>query len=642
MLLCLFSGLNLFLWGQSGTVPDSLEIALENSEPNDSSRFGILLNLAFSRERTAPDQSVNYATQALDFALRINDTLRIAKAAQQLGNSFGTLGSPTRQKQQYLKALDLSRHLKSKVLESKILNNLGTVSLNEGNYVVARKYFQECLRVKEEIQYHHMEEAVYNNLGNLYSRLQAYDSALTFYGLALDKFQQTGHKVGQSIVLANIGNVYAMKNEAEMSLKFYRKCLPLKTETGDDYGLAELYYNLGNSFFREGQTDSAKYFLTLGLSLSKEISALEMEMICHSEMAKVYEGEQNYPKAYFHADRALILLDTLKDQEGVAMSQVTEMRFNAEQKVREQEFEAAKNALEQEARLNRQRLMSWVGLLCAGLFLILGVVLYRRYRERRQVAEILETRVQERTAELQATNEQLENSIAETERSKKDLNTFIYHSSHDLKSPLTSMLGLIDISEGMLDDHPAKKYLGMIGDRTRHLDKQLERLIEQVNLQGRPPRLEEFDLRELWGELMENLAEAPGFGEMKFDLECESPLITTDRDYLKLILKNLMVNAIDFRKLKEPGASCRVKLFYQNGTPFLTVTDQGIGISPEVAGRVWEMFYRGSNQSRGTGMGLYTVKTFVDLLGARIQFSSSEGQGTEFKIEFPKIDQKPI
>ena len=252
---------------------------------------------------------------------------------------------------------------------------------------------------------------------------------------------------------------------------------------------------------------------------------------------------------------------------------------------------------------------------------------------------MLETKVQSRTNELSEANQSLQKAMLKIESSNKDLNTFIYHSSHDLRSPLTSIIGLLDILKSNLSDEEALRYVDLVEDRTSHLNRLLAQLIESVDVLASEPKSIDIQMHELWEEIQVGLKDSAGFEAVNFELDVPSGFaFQSDRSCLKVILTNLLQNGIDFRDLsKKERAFCKVTVAKFGSGINILVTDNGIGMNEEVQRRAFDMFYRGSLQVKGNGngMGLYTAKKVVALIGGEVSLKSERGTGTIVEVFLP-------
>jgi len=217
-----------------------------------------------------------------------------------------------------------------------------------------------------------------------------------------------------------------------------------------------------------------------------------------------------------------------------------------------------------------------------------------------------------------------------------ELDRFVYSTSHDLRAPLLSVLGLLKLAEGNIDEKEINHYHGMMQNRLTSLDK----YIKDITDYSRNNRLqivsENVHLSLLTDEIWESLrysADALGI-EFINDLP-GSLIVNNDGTRLRVVLSNLIANAIryhDHRKEKK-----YIRVYHQTTTSSFSihVEDNGQGIAPEIHTKIFDMFYRGNESSQGSGLGLYIVKETLDKLSGTIKLCSIPRQGSTFSISVP-------
>lgn len=221
-------------------------------------------------------------------------------------------------------------------------------------------------------------------------------------------------------------------------------------------------------------------------------------------------------------------------------------------------------------------------------------------------------------------------------KANNELDRFVYSTSHDLRAPLTSLLGLINIIDNTNDKAEATRYLGMMRDRVASLDK----FIKDITDYSRNNRLhigkENINLANLVDEVWETLHYAPEAQNIHFELDIpESLEVLSDRSRLTIILSNLISNAIRYHDNGKEERFIRLHVLTTDFGFYLKVEDNGQGISPEYHQRVFDMFYRANEKSQGSGLGLYIVKETLDKLSGSIHLESTLGIGSTFTVRLP-------
>jgi signal transduction histidine kinase len=264
-----------------------------------------------------------------------------------------------------------------------------------------------------------------------------------------------------------------------------------------------------------------------------------------------------------------------------------------------------------------------INIISSGVIVIMCIDFMRRLNE------TSESRLQQLAVEIKGKNDDLEKTNTELDR-------FLYSTSHDLRSPLASIKGLISVARYDTADKKIHGYFDMVIDRVNRLEHFIKDIIDYSKNSRTEVRHEPIDFNALLNEVVESLRYVDNAGSIQFrnDVKVDHT-ISADKGRLSVVLTNLMANAIKYHDLRKECPWIQVKVSNSGGTVKLRVSDNGTGISEEHQGKIFEMFYRGTAQSNGSGLGLYIVKQAVEKMQGTIKVQSAVGQGTEFSIEVP-------
>ncbi len=215
------------------------------------------------------------------------------------------------------------------------------------------------------------------------------------------------------------------------------------------------------------------------------------------------------------------------------------------------------------------------------------------------------------------------------------LNTFTYKASHDLRSPLISLNGLVKIALNESRDPAMNKYLGMISESTSKMEANLQDLIAvAVSKQGELKK-SEINFSELLHEIFESIKFLPGFDAVNITTEIKiSSSFYSDKQSLHSILFNLISNCIKYRNVNIQS-HVKISITEDHKHIRIIISDNGIGILPEYKEKVFDMFYRATENSSGSGLGLYIVATTLEKLKGKIELKSEYGEGCDFIIHLP-------
>jgi signal transduction histidine kinase len=222
-------------------------------------------------------------------------------------------------------------------------------------------------------------------------------------------------------------------------------------------------------------------------------------------------------------------------------------------------------------------------------------------------------------------------------KTNRELDRFVYSTSHDLRAPLTSIMGLLNIAERSQSTHEMKNYMLMMKDRIHSLDK----FIKDITDYSRNNRLdisrEKVNLHELAHEVWDSLRYSPEAERIDFHVDiAEDAVVESDKNRLRIIIGNLVSNAIRYHDSRKDGKYIRLRHQLNGRVFYLKVEDNGQGIAPEYHGKIYDMFYRGNEKSKGSGLGLYIVKETLMKLSGSIHLESAPGVGSTFTVKLPK------
>jgi signal transduction histidine kinase len=230
----------------------------------------------------------------------------------------------------------------------------------------------------------------------------------------------------------------------------------------------------------------------------------------------------------------------------------------------------------------------------------------------------------------------------ELSKINSELDKFVYSTSHDLRAPLSSVRGLIQLMERETDPEEIRLYIRLMKSRVDNLDK----FITDISDYSRNSRVEitqaPVQVKECIGQVIDSLRFFPGSERVQMQLNVPDELsIVSDPMRLNLVIGNLVSNAF---KYYDPGKDehyLSISATVNDSALDLTFSDNGIGIVPERLSRVFDMFFQAHERSVGSGLGLYIVKETMEKLGGTVTARSAEGKGSTFVVHLPLKPEKP-
>lgn len=231
--------------------------------------------------------------------------------------------------------------------------------------------------------------------------------------------------------------------------------------------------------------------------------------------------------------------------------------------------------------------------------------------------------------------------VTEKTASEKLRREFSANVSHELKTPLQSVLGYSEIMlNGLVKEDDRPRFLRKIYDEAKNLLQLIDDIIKLSRLEEQQQdMLEKFNLRKVLEQAVQRMADKASKNKITVNLECGAAeyLMQGIPSMLEEVFANLLDNAIKYNR---PGGSVTMKVIEKENKWVISVADTGIGIAPEEKDRIFERFYR-IDKSRhkaveGTGLGLSIVKHGIIFHKGTIKVLSAQGKGTEFVIKLPK------
>lgn len=242
----------------------------------------------------------------------------------------------------------------------------------------------------------------------------------------------------------------------------------------------------------------------------------------------------------------------------------------------------------------------------------------------------LEKIIEKRTNQLQQSNLSLK-------RINEDLDTYVYAASHDLKSPINNMEGLVlvlreEIEAGRI---PPDILVGKLEESVKRVQNTISRLTDVVKLQKSPyDDVQEIDPKQIFNEVLDEIEMLLKTSQAEVVFNSQLDTLFYSVSGLRSILYNLITNAIKYRK---PDIPCHVEVSFllKEDISCLEVRDNGLGIDLErYNNRMFGLFKRFHSHIEGSGIGLYSIKQLITRKGGKISVSSTPGEGSVFTVFF--------
>ncbi len=599
--------------------PDDSLLLIMKSTVDSSQKLSLLQEIYQPLIYDDPQSCIRYARQALEIAEDLRDFEGEVDALQTIAWVYQGLS--------YLVlALDRSfraEHIcKSKGLEEplgNIYNTMGSIEYGNNNLRGAIDYFRRSLVIRRKFGPQSSVAASLNNIGLLSMETEEMDTAREYLTAALGLYKEIDFERGEITVMGNLGDLFRMEKDFNQARSQFQEAIDKAHTASLEDLVVSLNYALAVTEKEAGNLTQSRYLLEAIVDSSDRENPLNA--IVYGELAGMAEEKGELKKALTYLKIQSEINDSLKARERVDQLESVQTINKISLEEKELEFKEQQDALSQEEQLKRAKLVSGLYLLGAIFLLVIAVTLFLRFREHRRLSRRLSVEVEDRTEALV--------------KAHSELNTFIYQSSHDLRGPINTIMGLQQLLEdGSLE---TTQVATMLDRKVRQLEKGQRSLVHSMELRNREARRSLVDIRELLADVLKRIREDSASRSVDFRFDIESGLIfPIDPWVLAVTLEHLIDNAVVFRSNeRNPWVKIGARL---KGTSLeISISDNGIGMSDEVREHACQMFYRGSNQSTGNGLGLYNVQLAIDLLRGSIGFEGIPGKGTTVRVVFSEI-----
>ncbi|HET7179895.1 MAG TPA: HAMP domain-containing sensor histidine kinase, partial [Chryseosolibacter sp.] len=224
----------------------------------------------------------------------------------------------------------------------------------------------------------------------------------------------------------------------------------------------------------------------------------------------------------------------------------------------------------------------------------------------------------------------------------RELDSFVYSISHNLRAPLMSVLGLLDLAKNERDTIVIHQYHDMMKSSVCKLDDTLKEILEYARNARQGLLIDEIDFRKAINDNFERVQFMPGYERIRKEIQVEGEThFFSDHYRLSLILNNLISNGIKYADPSKDEPFIRIAIRVDAEKASMTFVDNGIGIERDYLEKVFNMFFRATEKNDGAGLGLYIVKEAVEKLCGTIQLDSQLGVGTTFRIDLPNMIHEP-
>ncbi len=613
----------------------------------------------------------NFAIDYLLRALKISEKLSFKTQQAHIEKWISIVFYHQKNYQQALDYANKSLHNSERIRDRKkvasALGNIALIYLDKKDYNKSIYYFNKALPIFRTLGEQQALADTQINLLNVYIALQNYTKSLELCNSSYNIYKNLGWQQGEELALINYGEIYEGMGNMSKSLEYYYKALNMSEVLENNMSRVYILNQIAKLYINNHNLTDAEIYVIQALNLSKQINARMDIKKAYETLYHIYKTKGISTKALYYYELERQITDSLFNHERDRLLANMHKDYELERKS-EEISTLNKNRELLASEIEEQ--VTWKNLLLVSFLILVGLVffLWKSNRQKRDINKILKeqqakllsqsvsfkTLNQDLLAEKATTeqlNQELEGRIVERTnelgvtiqklaQQNEDLADFSHIVSHNLRSPVATLKGLVDMHKSIdYAENPE-----MLSILISHIDKSMHKLdtvVYDLNTilsvrESITKVLEFVDLQELTRDVIKS--------RLEHELTNCQAILTTNfashayflgiRSYVENVIYQLVSNAI---KYKDPTRQLTIHIATTetaNDEICFSVKDNGLGV-PNPA-KLFQFHQRQHIHIEGTGLGLYLIATQLKAMNGRADVSSEKGEGSEFLIYFKR------
>ena len=622
------------------------------AQQNDVSSDSINQLNQLSREllERTPDSALRYSEQALQAAESANFKRGMAEAMTNLGFYYLDRADYTISFDYFQKVYSIQESIGDTLGMMEGLRNLGAVYRQRKLYEGAKEYFEKALKLAEARNNTGMLATINKDLGGVFYYEKNYQLALKYFKNSLTYIPKNEKSLTYAAVLNNIGVVYKAWKRYEQALQYLEDSYEILVTSERLTDLSANLMNIGEVYEALGEKDKAEGFYYRALDNAKKVNNVQRLAEVYQYLANFYAGIEQYDEAFNYQKLHSQLKDTLYNAEVDAQMAEIAKKLEVERNerafsnlIQDKELEILNQSNEiNKLKVYRLNILILLVVIALGVIVVGSLILYKNYQNKNKQ----NTKLTDQNSLLQQMNYKLQQSEQKFKELNDTKDKFFGILAHDLRSPLATLRGFVQVLNldyNKLSVEEINRLTGQIERSLQSLTNLLDNLLQWATSQTGiiefdPKSQSLYQVVEETHELLEAIAASK---EIMLENSVKPGLSTyADQQMIRLIMRNLLSNAIKFTPA---GGKIVVSASESEAYTSISIADNGIGMNKTTlesirnAGRAKSN--RGTNNEKGSGLGLILCFDFVKKHGGKITVDSTINQGTTFNVILPKQHQ---
>jgi len=635
--------------------------------------------------RSDAEKAIDYTKQSIRYFKKTDSLIPLSKAYSTLGSIYHKTGNFN----EALKYMNLALNIHQEQYNKKGIAlshlNIGVIYHSKGDYTLAINYFLKALNYYDEMPHNRNYYLLLMNTGILYKQIEEYDKSLSYLLRCMQNIKQSNNKRDLAACYLNLGITYKnldslnkaktcyqkaeviakklnnktlsgkiynnlgvielQKNYLQLAIKYFEQSLAVKKQYNDSLGLTVTYNYLADAYNKADNYKLALEYLKKAGQISEKKQFKSRLAETYRIYVEVYKKMKNFEKAFYYQSKEFKLKDEIFNSK--KFKQITELQTKYETHKKEQEIQILnqQNAIK-DLKLKKGQ---YTKVILAGIVLflvIISIIGYKRFIEKKRANRLLnkqKKQLDDYNEELTTANENLHilnNNLEELNNTKDKFFSII---SHDLKNPLGVLYATTDVLTRHFNSFSAEKtktYLENMNRSSKHLKSLLDNLLEWSQIQtGKITIIKtKFDLNEVIKNTLLVAAECASTKNIILRSAINQEIfVYADSDMIATVIRNLVSNAVKFTPR---GGEIIIHLTEESNKIIVHISDTGVGIPDDKLPGLFKIntTYKqsGTEDEKGTGLGLILCKEFVEKNDGEIWVTSKIGKGSTFSFSLKR------
>jgi signal transduction histidine kinase len=606
---------------------EALKIALDNDYKHEAFE-------AYGQEAMLASLSGDYSTALkldntnLARVVEDKDSASISAVLNFVGNDYQELGRYDEAYYYFTQSHKIATAIHDSLRMVKSMHNIGTVFKELGQYDIALQHYDLARKIGEAI--HDRDGLAYmlDEKADLYLRQKDYDKAKELSLEAMRVIKERNLTVIEHKTLTKLAEISAALKDYDIALMYYDSANAIHKKHDNEFGAAETDLGKGKVYLEQGKFKEAEELLLKASQAARGLNARKLETDTYRVLSELAEKKGDFKNALQYYKIHKTIEDSIFSHEMVQKLYQSQLRFATETKDSEIAL-LLKSKEEQAILIKRKEFLTNILAVVVALCAVLLFSVYRSGQRRIRINKLLmehQAEIKKRSVELEQLNQ------------VKD--KFFSIISHDLRSPMNALAGILDLAEKKhLQPEEFAQLTKELRVQFNHTKTLINNLLDWTLLQMDKLKIHEdkVDLHSMVEENFKLSAATQTKSLQMKNLITPGAAAIADTNMLNLVFRNLILNAIKFTEI---GGVVSVAAKPMNGFIQVAISDSGVGIAPEVQKILFEKTTgystRGTANEKGTGLGLILCKEFVERMGGKIWLESEPGKGSTFYFTLKK------